>query len=111
MAFSNTSFVCWLSISLFLCLELASLWTLPIDAVIVTTLDPYHEENVMACIKAGKYVFCEKPLAPEADACKRIIEAEMAGGKKLVQVGFMFAVKMPLSICLNRMPGMVTWVR
>ncbi|MGC4018093.1 MAG: Gfo/Idh/MocA family oxidoreductase [Muricomes sp.] len=60
-----------------------------VDAVIVTTLDPYHEENVMACIKAGKYVFCEKPLAPEADACRRIIEAEMAGGKKLVQVGFM----------------------
>ena len=43
----------------------------------------------MAAIKAGKYVFCEKPLAPEADACKRIVEAEMAAGKQLVQVGFM----------------------
>ena len=28
-------------------------------------------------------------LAPEADACKRIVDAEIAGGKKLVQVGFM----------------------
>ena len=60
-----------------------------IDAVVVATLDPYHEPYVMAAIKAGKYVFCEKPLAPEAETCKRIVDAEMAGGKMLVQVGFM----------------------
>lgn len=28
-----------------------------IDAVVVTTLDPFHEQYVMAAIKAGKYVF------------------------------------------------------
>lgn len=60
-----------------------------IDAVIVTTLDPFHEQYVTAGIHAGKYVFCEKPLAPEAEACRRIVEAEMAGKKQLVQVGFM----------------------
>ena len=60
-----------------------------IDAVIVTTADPFHEQYVMAAIKAGKFVFCEKPPAPDAAACKRIVEAEIAGGKKLVQVGFM----------------------
>ena len=60
-----------------------------IEAVIVTTADPFHEQYVMAAIKAGKFVFCEKPLAPTADACKRIVEAEIAGGKQLVQVGFM----------------------
>lgn len=60
-----------------------------IDAIINTTADEYHEQFVMEAIKAGKYVFCEKPLAPKADACKRIVEAEMAAGKKLVQVGFM----------------------
>ncbi|NCC77949.1 MAG: inositol 2-dehydrogenase, partial [Clostridia bacterium] len=60
-----------------------------IDAVVVTTADPFHEQYVMAAIKAGKYVFVEKPLAPEADACKQIVDAEIAGGKKLVQVGFM----------------------
>lgn len=60
-----------------------------IDAVIVTTVDQYHEKYVLAAIKEKKYVFCEKPLAPEADACKRIVDAEVAGGKQLVQVGFM----------------------
>lgn len=60
-----------------------------IDALIVTSADPDHEEFVAAAIKAGKPVFCEKPLAPDAAACKRIIDAEMAFGKKLVQVGFM----------------------
>lgn len=60
-----------------------------IDAVIVTTIDPCHEQYVMAAIRTGKYVFCEKPLAPEAEACKRIVDAEIAGGRRLVQVGFM----------------------
>lgn len=60
-----------------------------IDAVIVTTGDKWHEQYVMAAIKAGKPVFCEKPLSPTPKACKRIVDAEMAGGKKLVQVGFM----------------------
>ncbi len=60
-----------------------------IDAVMVTTADPYHEQYVMAAINASKYVFCEKPLAPKADACKRIVEAEITAGKKYVQVGFM----------------------
>ena len=50
-----------------------------IDAVIVTTIDPYHEQYVTAAIKAGIYVFCEKPLAPEAEACRRIVEEEIAG--------------------------------
>lgn len=60
-----------------------------IDAVICTTADPYHEPCVLAAIEAGKFIFCEKPLAPKADACKRIVEAEQKAGKKYVQVGFM----------------------
>lgn len=60
-----------------------------IDAIICTTADAYHEQMVMAAINCGKYIFCEKPLAPKVDACKRIVEAEVKAGKQFVQVGFM----------------------
>lgn len=59
-----------------------------IDAIVVTTADDFHERYVLAAIAAGKYVFCEKPLAPTAQACQRIMAAEMESGKHLVQVGF-----------------------
>jgi myo-inositol 2-dehydrogenase / D-chiro-inositol 1-dehydrogenase len=60
-----------------------------VDAVLVTSWGPTHEEHVLAAIAAGKPVFCEKPLATTTGACLRIIEAEMACGRRLVQVGFM----------------------
>ena len=60
-----------------------------VDAVLVTSWGGTHEEYVLAAIKAGKYVFCEKPLATTARGCQNIVDAEMAAGKRLVQVGFM----------------------
>ncbi|GAA5112474.1 Gfo/Idh/MocA family oxidoreductase [Orbus sasakiae] len=60
-----------------------------VDAILVTSSGPTHEEYVLAAIKAGKPVFCEKPLAVTAQGCERIVKAEMAAGKRLVQVGFM----------------------
>jgi myo-inositol 2-dehydrogenase / D-chiro-inositol 1-dehydrogenase len=60
-----------------------------VDAVLVTSWGPTHEEHVLAAIEAGKPVFCEKPLATTREACLRIVDAEVAGGRRLVQVGFM----------------------
>jgi myo-inositol 2-dehydrogenase / D-chiro-inositol 1-dehydrogenase len=60
-----------------------------VDAVLVTSWGPTHEEFVLAAIAAAKPVFCEKPLATTAEACRRIIAAEVAVGRRLVQVGFM----------------------
>jgi myo-inositol 2-dehydrogenase / D-chiro-inositol 1-dehydrogenase len=60
-----------------------------VDAVLVASWGPAHEEQVVAAIGAGKPVFCEKPLAPASDACLRIIDAELASGRRYVQVGFM----------------------
>ena len=44
-----------------------------VDAVIVTSIGSTHEGYVLAAIEAGKPVFCEKPLATTAAACKRIL--------------------------------------
>ena len=63
--------------------------TADVDAVVVASWGPTHEEFVMASIAAGKPVFCEKPLAVTAEGCRKIVDAEIAYGKKLVQVGFM----------------------
>ncbi len=60
-----------------------------VDAAIITTIDEYHEKYVTGAVKAGKFCFVEKPLAPNQEGCKRIVKAEMAGGRRLVQVGFM----------------------
>lgn len=60
-----------------------------VDAVVVTSWGPTHEEFVLASIAAGKPVFCEKPLATSAEACLNIVKAEVASGRYLVQVGFM----------------------
>ena len=60
-----------------------------IDAVVVTTWGATHEAYVLAAIAAGKPVFCEKPLAVTAEACLRIVDAEVGAGRRLVQVGFM----------------------
>ncbi|GAB3972020.1 Gfo/Idh/MocA family oxidoreductase [Actinoallomurus acanthiterrae] len=60
-----------------------------VDAVLVTSWGPTHAEHVLGAIAAGKPVFCEKPLATTVEDCLRIVEAEMAHGRRLVQVGFM----------------------
>jgi myo-inositol 2-dehydrogenase/D-chiro-inositol 1-dehydrogenase len=60
-----------------------------VEAILVTSIGATHEEYVLAAIAAGKSVFCEKPLATTAAAARRIVDAEMARGKRLVQVGFM----------------------
>src|SRR4051794_1910844 len=60
-----------------------------VDAVVVTSWGPTHEEYVLAGIAAGKQVFCEKPLATTREAGDRIVDAEVAAGRRLVAVGFM----------------------
>lgn len=60
-----------------------------VDALLIASWGPAHEEQVLACIAAGKPVFCEKPLATSAAGGLRIVEAEVSHGKPLVQVGFM----------------------
>jgi len=44
-----------------------------IDAVILVTPHLLHEEQVLAAAAAGKQIFCEKPLALDAAAARRMV--------------------------------------
>lgn len=46
-----------------------------VTAVYIATPPAYHEEYAIECIKAGKPVYIEKPVALNGDSCRRILEA------------------------------------
>jgi len=60
-----------------------------VDAVIICSPDFTHADLAKACIAAGKPVLCEKPLAVTAEDSLSVVEAEIAAGRRYVQVGFM----------------------
>src|SRR5271168_793478 len=60
-----------------------------VAAVIIASPDATHAELVLACLEAGKPVLCEKPLASSAAEALQVVEAEVARGRRLIQVGYM----------------------
>ena len=60
-----------------------------VQAVLIASPGFTHEEFTLACLATDKPVLCEKPLAPTIDACLRVLEAEAAKPRRLIQVGFM----------------------
>jgi len=62
-----------------------------VDAVVIATRDDTHADLVLAALRAGKPVMCEKPLAPTADRCREVVAAQAALKipVDLVTVGFM----------------------
>ncbi len=54
-----------------------------IDAVVLTTPNPVHEEQVIACANAGKHVFCEKPFGLTAASARRSVAAVEKAGVQL----------------------------
>ncbi|MEP9381391.1 Gfo/Idh/MocA family oxidoreductase [Nocardioides cheoyonin] len=63
-------------------------WAHAVDAVVIASPDITHADLVIAAIAAGRPVFCEKPLAADVAGARRVVEAETAAGRRLVQVGF-----------------------
>ncbi len=60
-----------------------------VDAVLIVSPGFAHKDDLIEAIKAGKRIFCEKPLCTTAEDCKTVMEAEAASGKHLIQLGFM----------------------
>lgn len=59
-----------------------------VEAVVIVSADNTHEEFCLEALEQKKYVLCEKPLSSSADGAKHVVDVEMAGGKRLIQVGF-----------------------
>jgi myo-inositol 2-dehydrogenase/D-chiro-inositol 1-dehydrogenase len=60
-----------------------------VDAIIIATPGFTHEDLVLAALEHGKPTLCEKPLTTSPETSRRIVDAEAALGRQLVQVGFM----------------------
>lgn len=58
-----------------------------LDAVIIASPDKLHAQQAIACARAGKHVFVEKPLATSAKDARAIVEACNAAKVKLT-VGY-----------------------
>ncbi len=79
----------------------ACLRDFPLDAVVITTHDAAHAETALPALRAGKFVFLEKPLDTTAERCHAIVEADRAaGGKTFVGLNLRFA---PLYSTAKRM--------
>lgn len=45
-----------------------------VDAIYIATPHPFHKENAMACLRAGKAVLCEKPFTINSGELEEVIQ-------------------------------------
>ena len=57
-----------------------------IDAVLIATPDHWHQTITVAALKAGKHVYCEKPMVQNFNEGQEIIRAQKDSGK-ICQIG------------------------
>ncbi len=60
-----------------------------VDAVVIASPDATHAGLALSCLSAGKPALCEKPLATSAAEALRVVDAEVAVGRRLLQIGYM----------------------
>ena len=60
-----------------------------VQAVVITSSDPSHAGYVLEALKAGKFVFCEKPLGTDVEQCKAAEKVIEAHPDLIFQLGFM----------------------
>lgn len=60
-----------------------------VGGVLIATPGSAHYPLVMEALEAKIPILCEKPLTEDAPSSWEILEKEIAGGERLIQVGFM----------------------
>ncbi|MER8548600.1 Gfo/Idh/MocA family oxidoreductase [Mesorhizobium sp. M1169] len=54
-----------------------------VEAVVIASPDHTHAGLVLACLRTGKPVLCEKPVAPTVGECLELVEAERRTGRMI----------------------------
>lgn len=60
-----------------------------VDAVLIAVPGQFHEPVLMPALEAGLPILCEKPLTPDSESSKRVVEQEQKLDRPHIQVGFM----------------------
>lgn len=60
-----------------------------IDGLVIASPDETHADFAIAAVRRGLPTLCEKPLATDAANAWRVVDAEIAAGRRLVQLAFM----------------------
>ncbi len=55
-----------------------------IDAVCISSPNPWHVEQILASLEHGLDVLCEKPLSMEPHQVQRVVDATAASGKQVM---------------------------
>ncbi len=56
-----------------------------IDAIYISTPHPYHKDNSILCLEAGKAVLCEKPFTINATEAQAVVDVARAKGVFLME--------------------------
>jgi myo-inositol 2-dehydrogenase/D-chiro-inositol 1-dehydrogenase len=75
-----------------------------IDAVLIASPNAMHAGQTIAALRAGKHVFCQKPIALTLADADRVV-AEAAATDRILQFGFMLRFTPPIPQLRRRIHG------
>lgn len=58
-----------------------------LDAVVIASPDCVHAEQTVACLEAGRHVYCETPMSNAIEGARAMVRAARATGR-LLQIGY-----------------------
>jgi len=77
-----------------------------VDFILITTPPYFHPQHLETVVKAGKHVYCEKPVAVDVPGAKHVVGiGEKAKGKLSLEVGFQIRKAPPYVELVKRIHG------
>src|ERR1700680_95188 len=74
-----------------------------IDAVLIATPNGFHAEQTIAALRAGKHVFCQKPIAMTMAEADAVVAEAARHPEQVLQYGFMLRFTPPLADVRQRL--------